>query len=63
MSLEKLQQEIEELKSLDAAQMTPEQLLSFVDKLSSLINQSEESVIDTTLLEVNKIEEELSDNS
>lgn len=54
MDLEKLQQEAEALKNIDAAQMTPEQLAALVDKLSSLLERSEESLLNTTLLEINK---------
>ncbi len=66
MSLEKLKQEAEALQNIDASQMTPEQLTELVNKLSSLLNQSEESLINTTLIEVNKIEnndEDETDNS
>ena len=66
MSLEKLKQEAEALQNIDASQMTPEQLTELVNKLSSLLDQSEESLINTTLIEVNKIEnndEDETDNS
>ena len=66
MDLEKLQQEIKSLQNIEASQMTPEQLTELVNKLSSLLDQSEESLINTTLIEVNKIEnndEDETDNS
>jgi hypothetical protein len=56
MNLEKLQQEAEALQKVDPNSLTPEQLTEFVDKLSSLLDQSEESLMNTTLIEVNKIE-------
>jgi len=57
MDLEKLQQEVQALQNIDATQMTPEQLASLVDKLSSLLEQSEQSLLNTTLLEINKTED------
>ena len=66
MDLEKLQQEAEALRNIDASQMTPEQLAELVEKISSLLDQSEQSLINTTLLEINetqKQEEDESDNS
>jgi hypothetical protein len=56
MDLEKLQQEAEALQTVDASQMTPEQLAGLVDKLSSLLEQSEQSLLNNTLLEINKPE-------
>ena len=53
MDLEKLQQEAEALKQIDATQLTPEQLTSLVEQLSSLLERSEESLINTSLIEVN----------
>jgi hypothetical protein len=53
MSLEKLKQEAEALQSIDATQLTPEQLSELVERLSSLLEQSEESLINTTLIELN----------
>ena len=54
MDLEKLQQEIKSLQNIEASQMTPEQLTELVNKLSSLLDQSEESLMNTTLIEENK---------
>ena len=56
MNLEKLQQEAEALRNTDASQMTPEQLAEFFEKLSSLLEQSEQSLLSTTLLEIQKQE-------
>jgi len=52
MNLEKLQQEAEALKNIDASQLTSEQLTSLVEQLSSLLERSEESLINSTLIEV-----------
>ena len=62
MNLEKLQQEAEALQKIDATKLTPEQLSEFIDKLASILDQSEESMINTTLLEVNKSETNDEDN-
>ena len=56
MDLEKLQQETEALKNIDATQITPEQLTALIDKLSSLLEQSEQSLLNNTLIEINKPE-------
>jgi hypothetical protein len=63
MSLEKLQQEAEALQNIDPNQMTPEQLSALVERLSSLLDQSEESLINTTLIEINTPNEDETDNS
>jgi predicted DNA-binding ArsR family transcriptional regulator len=54
MDLEKLKQEAEALQVIDATSMSQEQLTALVDKLSSLLERSEESLLNTTLLEINK---------
>jgi hypothetical protein len=54
MDLEKLKQEAEALQNIDVNQIPPDQLTALVDKLSSLLEQSEQSLISTTLLEINK---------
>jgi hypothetical protein len=53
MSLEKLKQEAEALQSIDATQLSPEQLSALVEQLSSLLERSEESLINTTLIDIN----------
>ena len=63
MDLEKLKQEAEALQNIDVNQITPDQLTALVDKLSSLLEQSEQSLISTTLIELNKPEENATDNS
>ena len=63
MDLEKLKQEAEALQVIDATNMTQEQLLELVDRLSSLLDQSEESLVNTSLIEINKPDEDETDNS
>lgn len=41
MNIEELQQEAENLKSLDAANLTPEAITQLVEKLTSLMDNSE----------------------
>jgi hypothetical protein len=52
MDLEKLQQEAEALKQINASQMTPEQLNEFFDRLASIIDKSEQSLINSTFIEL-----------
>ena len=63
MDLEKLKQEAEALQVIDATNMNQEQLLELVDRLSSLLDQSEESLVNTSLIEINKTDEDETDNS
>jgi hypothetical protein len=63
MDLEKLKQEAEALQVIDATSMTQEQLLELVDRLSSLLDQSEESLVNTSLIEINTPNEDETDNS
>jgi hypothetical protein len=58
MSLEKLKQEAEALQNIDPNQITPDQLAELVNRLNSLLDQSEESLINTTLIEINKTEDD-----
>ena len=53
MDLEKLKQEAESLQQIDATKLSPERLASLVEQLSSLLERSEESLISTTLIELN----------
>ena len=52
MDLEKIQQEAEALKQINASQMTPEQLNEFFDRLASIIEKSEQSLINSTFIEL-----------
>jgi acyl-CoA reductase-like NAD-dependent aldehyde dehydrogenase len=62
MNLDKLKQEAEALKNTDASQMTPDQLAEFINKLASLLDQSEQSLKNMTLIEINKPENNETDN-
>jgi len=59
MNLEQLQQEAENLKSIDAASLTPEQLTQLVEKLTSLMDASEAALLGVkTQLDQVKLETE-----
>ena len=57
MNLEKLQQETEALYALASTELSPEQLSDLLERLSSLLEESEQSLISTSLIELNKSEE------
>jgi hypothetical protein len=63
MNLEELQQEAEKLKTIDPASLTPEQLGAFLEKLSGILSQSEESLLNTSLIELNTNENELDESN
>jgi len=63
MSLEKLQQEAEELQKLATTDLTPDQLSELLSKAMSLLEESEQSLINTTLIEINQIENNDEDNN
>jgi hypothetical protein len=63
MSLEKLQQEAEELQKLATTDLTPDQLSELLSKAMSLLEESEQSLINTTLIEINQIENNNEDNN
>ena len=44
-NVEQLQQEAENLKSIDAANLTPEQLTQLVEKLSKMMDASESALL------------------
>jgi hypothetical protein len=56
MNLEKLQQEADELQSLDLSKLPPEQLPQLVEKLMSILEKSE-SLLTTFKLENTKEDE------
>ena len=64
MSLEKLQQQAKELQALAATDLSTDQLSELLSKAMSLLEESEQSLINTTLIEINenKTEDE-TDNS
>jgi hypothetical protein len=61
MDLEKLQQETENLQQVDVTKLSPEQLQQLVDKLSNILEQSEQSLLQTSLNEIKEIENESND--
>jgi len=58
MDLQKLLQELEALQQMDTSTLSPEQLTELLNKISDIADQSEQSLLNTSLLEINKIEEE-----
>jgi len=59
MNIEQLQQEAENLKSIDAANLTPEQIAQLVEKLTSLMDASEAALLGVkTQLDQVKLETE-----
>ena len=62
MDLEKLKQEAESLQQIDVTLLSPEQLQQLVEKLSNIIDQSEQSLLQSTLLEINKTENDESED-
>jgi len=66
MNLEQIQKQLEEIQQIDMSNLSSEQLDEVLSKLSTILSQSEESLINTTLLDINKIEnneEDETDNS
>jgi hypothetical protein len=66
MNLEQMQKQLEDIQQMDMSNLTSEQLAEVLNKLSTIMTQSEETLINTTLLEVNQIEnneEDETDNS
>jgi hypothetical protein len=54
MSLEKLQQEVEELKNTDVSNFTPDQLNQLIERLGSLLEKSEQTLLNLSITEINK---------
>jgi hypothetical protein len=54
MDLEQIQKQLEDIQQLDMSGLTSEQLDEVLSKLSTILAQSEESLINTTLLEINQ---------
>ena len=57
MNLEQMQKQLEEIQQMDMANLTSDQLNEVLEKLSTILNQSEESLINTSLIELNKTED------
>ncbi len=56
MTLEQMQKQLEEIQQMDMSNISPEQLGEVLNKLNTILAQSEESLINTTLIEINQIE-------
>jgi len=57
MNLEQMQKQLEDIQQMDMASLTSEQLAEVLNRLSTIMAQSEESLINTSLIELNKTEE------
>ena len=57
MDLEKLQQVLKVLQQTDTSNLTPEQLTELVNRLSTILDRSEHSLLETSLIELNKTED------
>ena len=56
MDLEEIQKQLEDIQQMDISNLTPEQLTEVLNTLSTIMAKSEESLINTTLIEINQIE-------
>ena len=56
MDLEEMQKQLEDIQQMDISNLTPEQLTEVLNTLSTIMAKSEESLINTTLIEINQIE-------
>ena len=63
MNLEQMQKQLEEIQQMDMSNLTSEQLSEVLEKISTIMNQSEESLINTSLIELNKTEDEDTDDN
>ena len=56
MNLEQIQKQLEDIQKTDMSKLSPEKLSELLNQLSSLVDESEQSLINTTLIELNKPE-------
>ena len=63
MNLEQMLKELEQIQQMDMSNLTSEQLTEVLDKLSGIVNQSEETIINTSLIELNKSEEDKNEDN
>ena len=61
MDLEQIKQYLEDIQKMDATQLDFKQLEELVDNLSSILDDSEKSLTNTTLLEIKKTENDDND--
>ena len=57
MTLEQMQKQLEDIQQMDISNLTSEQLSEVLNTLSTIMAKSEETLINTTLLEINQTEE------
>jgi hypothetical protein len=62
MNLEQLQQEAENLKSIDAASLTPEQLTQLVEKLSKMMDAGDLAMTEIKL-QLDQIKTDIEDET
>jgi hypothetical protein len=62
MNLEQIQKQLEDIQQMDMSNLSPEQLSEVLNRLSTIMAQSEESLINTSLIEINKSEENETNN-
>ena len=62
MNLEQIQKQLEDIQQMDMSNLSPEQLAEVLNTLSTIMAQSEESLINTSLIEINKPEENETNN-
>ena len=62
MNLEQLQQEAENLKSIDAANLTPEQLTQLVEKLSKMMDAGDLAMTEIKL-QLDQIKTDIEDET
>ena len=63
MNLEQMLKELEQIQQMDMTSLSPEQLTEVLDKLSGIVSQSEETIINTSLIELNKSEEDTDEDN
>ena len=57
MTLEQMQKQLEDIQQMDISNLTSEQLSEVLNTLSTIMAKSEETLINTTLIEINQTEE------
>jgi len=62
MNLEEMQKQLEDIQQMDIASLTSEQLAEVLNRLSTIMAQSEESLINTSLIELNTPENDEDNN-
>jgi hypothetical protein len=63
MNLEQMLKELEQIQQMDMSNLTPEQLTEVLDKLSGIVSQSEETIINQSLIDLNKSEEDTDEDN